>query len=462
VRTKVHPTAFVALCALACAGWLAARPDEQVRIADKYMRAQAVATSFGGTVLVARGDEVLFSGGYGYADIERGIRNGLDTQYRIGSVTKPFTATTVLQLQESGLLGVADPICRYFDPCPSAWSPITLHHLLSHTSGIPELAAREDYLEATAKPATRDAVLATFRDLPLRFVPGEKFEYSNSNYHLLGAIIERVTDKPYGDVLAERTFEPLGLSATFMQMSSPAARHVAVGYRPADDGTLQLDALADPAWVFASGGLFSTVGDVYRWSRALETNELLSAQSRQTMWTPVRDTYGYGWNIRGPEPDTLNRRVLMHSGRTPGYTACFARFPDDDVTVVVLSNNVMADTCPILKNLAAIVLDEPYEIPIARRAIRLDPAILDRYRGRYRYTEGVAINIAREGALLVARLGRSPDRYQLLPESETDFFFKTTDAQVGFVVTRGGEVRGLAVHYNGQRFYAPRLPDSDE
>ena len=209
MRVKIHPTAFVAACALACAAWLTTRPDEQVRVADKYMHAQAIATQFSGSVLVARGDEVLFAGGYGYADIERGIRNVVHTQYRIGSVTKPFTAITILQLTEAGLLSVADPICRYLDPCPSVWSPITVHELLSHTSGIPDFAAREDYLEVTAKPASRDEVIATFRNLPLRFAPGEKFEYSNSNYHLLGAIVERVTGQPYAEVLAERTLESL-------------------------------------------------------------------------------------------------------------------------------------------------------------------------------------------------------------------------------------------------------------
>jgi CubicO group peptidase (beta-lactamase class C family) len=462
VRVKIHPTVFVVACTLACAGWLTTRPAEQVRIADKYMRAQAIAALFSGTVLVARGDEVVFARGYGYADLERGIPNDVRTQYRIGSVTKPFTAVTILQLQEEGLLSVADPICRYFSPCPAAWAPITIHQLLSHTSGIPDLTAREDYLVATAVPASRDEVLATFRDLPLRFAPAEKFEYSNSNYHLLGAIVERVSGQRFIDVLTQRTLEPLGLSATFMETSSPAAAHVAVGYRPADDGSLHPDSPLDPSWSFTSGALFSTVEDLHRWSRALDTDELLPPASRTLMWTPVQATYAYGWTVDGPSTETLNRRVQRHAGRSQGYTACFVRFPDDNLTAIVLSNNVMADTCPIVRDLAAIVLGEPYKIPIARRAIRLDPAILDRYTGRYRYTDNIAINIVREDDLLVAWLGQSADHFQLLAESETDFFFKTLDAQAEFVASRAGEVRGMAISYNNQRFYAERLPESRE
>jgi CubicO group peptidase (beta-lactamase class C family) len=459
MRVRIHPTAFVATCVLVSAVWLTTRPDEQVRVADKYMRAQAIATQFSGSVLVARGNEVLFAGAYGYADIGRGIRNDLHTQYRIGSVTKPFTAVTVLQLTEAGLLSVTDPICRYFDPCPSAWSPITVHELLSHTSGIPNFTDREDYLEVTAEPASRDEVIATFRDQPLRFVPGESYEYSNSNYHLLGAIVERVTGQPYTEVLAQRTLEPLGLSATFMEPSSPAAQHVAVGYRPAEDGSLHPDSPLDVSWSFTAGALFSTVGDLHRWSRALDTDELLSAASRQLMWTPVHDKYGYGWTVDGPSAETLNRRVQRHSGRSQGYTACFVRFPDDAVTVVVLSNNVMTDTCPIVNDLAAIMLGEPYVMPVARRAIRIDHAILDRYSGRYRFSGDATINIAREGDWLVVQAPPSPDVLQLFPESETDFFLKTSEARVIFETNRRGEAQGLTVRYRGRSLYVERLGD---
>jgi hypothetical protein len=148
----------------------------------------------------------------------------------------------------------------------------------------------------------------------------------------------------------------------------------------------------------------------------------------------------------------------MHSGRTPGYTACLVLFPDDDLTAIVLSNNVMADLCPIVNALAAIMLDEPYEIPIARRAIRVPQATLDRYTGRYRYTDSVALHLTREDDVLVARLSQSLDRYQLFAESETQFFLKTADAQAEFSVTEAGEVRGLTLRYNGRSTFAERLP----
>jgi CubicO group peptidase (beta-lactamase class C family) len=457
MRIKLHPTAFVAACALACAAWLTARPDEHARFADKYLRAQAISTLFSGSVLVARGDDVLFSAAHGSADIERGVRNDVHTQYRIGSVTKPFTAMLILSLQEEGLLAVTDPICAYLEPCPAAWSALSIHHLLSHTSGVHNLTDREDYLSVTAEPAARDEVITTFRDLPLDFMPGEKFEYSNSNYHLLGAIAEQVTGQSYDDALAQRILAPAGLTATFMYPTSPVALHVAVGYRPTDDGSMQPDSPLDPAWSYSAGALFSTVEDLYRLSRALDDHALLSEDTQALMWTPVKDTYGYGWSVLPPSAETLHRRVQMHSGRTQGYTACFARFPDDDLTAVVLSNNVMADTCGIVTDLIAIELGEPYTMPIARRAIRLDAAVLDRYVGRYRLSETLVIDITREDDVLIVTFPRSPDRFQLFAESETEFFFRTFDAQVAFATDRTGEPTGLTASSNGRSVFAARL-----
>jgi CubicO group peptidase (beta-lactamase class C family) len=459
MRLRVHPTVFVVLCALACAAWLTARPDEQVRVADRYMRAQAVSTLFSGAALVAHRGRVVFSGGFGYADVERRVRNETHTQYRIGSITKSLTAILVLKLQEGGTLGVSTPICNYLESCPAHWSGLSIHHLLSHTSGIADFTAVDDYLALTATQATRDEVIARFRDLPLKFEPGAQFEYSNSNYHLLGAIIENVTGTSYAQALSEHILEPLSLNDTFMDSANADRTHVAVGYRPATDDTLQPDSPLYPAWSFAAGGVFSTVEDLFRLSLALETDELLSQASKDAMWTPVKGAYGYGWNMPAPGPETLHRRVRMHAGRSQGYTACFVRFPGDDLTAIVLSNNVMGDTCTIVKDLAAIVLGEPYTIPIARRAIRVDHAILERYAGRYRYTEDFTLTLVREGDTLVVLWPRSPDRLQLFAESETEFFFKTFDIQAKFTTNGRNETTGFTVRGRGQSLFLERIRD---
>jgi CubicO group peptidase (beta-lactamase class C family) len=459
MRASVRPTAFVALCALACAGWLTLRPDETLRVADKYMRAQTIASNFSGAVLIAQHGQVVFAGGYGDADIERRVRNDTRTRFRIGSVTKPFTAILILKLQEEGVLAVSDPICKYLTPCPPQWAALTIHHLLSHTSGIENLTDGEDYLERTAQRATRDEVFAKFRDAPLRFAPGEKYEYSNSNYHLLGAIVEEATGSSYAEALAQRVLVPAGMTDSFMDSPAAPTERVAVGYRPTDDGALKPDTPLDPAWSFAAGGLFSTAEDLMRFGEALKGDRLLSEPSKALMWTPVKDTYGYGWNVRPPAPETLNRRVRMHGGRSQGFTAVFVAFIDDDLTGIVLSNNVMADTGTIVKDLAAIVLGEPYSIPIARRAIKVDHALLDRYAGRYRWSEKTTLVVSRDGDILIAKLTGTADHYQLYAESATQFFLKAVDVVAEFETNRRGETTQLVIRSPTQDFVAKRITD---
>lgn len=196
-----------------------------------------------------------------------------------------------------------------------------------------------------------------------------------------------------------------------------------------------------------------------RFSEALKDDRLLSEQSKALMWTPVKDTYGYGWTVRGPAPETLNRRVRMHSGRSQGYTAVFIEFVNDDLTGIVLSNNVMADTPTVAKDLAAIILGEPYSIPTPRRAIKVDHALLDRYAGRYRWSEKTTLVINREGDLLIVKVTGSSDHYQLYAESATRFFLKTVDVVVDFQANRGGETTQLVIRSPMQDFVAKRIAD---
>lgn len=423
------------------------------------MHAQTVGTLFSGAALVGHRGEVVFSGGYGFADIEREIPNRTQTQFRIGSITKPFTAIAVLQLQEDGLLSVEDPICGYLTACPSHWAGISIHHLLSHTSGLFDFTNTRDYLDMTARPAARDEIIGRFRDRPLGFEPGARFEYSNSNYHLLGTIIENVTGQPYGRVLADRILAPARLADTGFGSTDPGSGRFAVGYRSGEDGTANMDSPVDESWSFAAGGLYSTVEDLHRWSEALKADALLSAASSAAMFTPVTETYGYGWSMPTPSEETLGRAVRRHGGRIQGFTACFTRFHADDLTAIVLSNNVMADVCPMTRDLAAIWLGEDHRMPIARRAINLDTAILDRYVGEYRYSKTTTIQIAREGDKLIAQVSQSPERFQLFPESETEFFLKTFDLRVVFATNRRGETSSLVLYARDRRIVAPRLSE---
>lgn len=291
--------------------------------------------AFNGAVLIAHDGELLFSQGYGYADYEQKIPNTPTTRFRLGSVTKQFTAAAILVLRAQGKLNLNDPICDYLDPCPDSWQPITIHQILTHTSGIPEFAALAAYKRNGAALSSPAETVALFRDEPLDFAPGSSWKYSNSGYILLGLIIERASGQSYEKFLQQSIFEPLQLENSGYDDNQQG---VALGY---DNRWYVETGLFNPAVPYATGGLFSTVEDLYRWDQALYTDRILSQALRDQMFTahaplPNADGsgYGYGWMIG----QHLGHTIYSHDGQIDGFRTYFARFPDDRLTIIVLCN----------------------------------------------------------------------------------------------------------------------------
>ena len=309
---------------------------------DAYLSGLAQSGDLRGSVLVARGDTVLLSKGYGVADEASGAPNTATTRFRIGSITKQFTAMAILILQEQGKLRVEDSICRYVSDCPEAWRPIALRHLLTHTSGIPNYTDLPDFPALIGTPATLDQLIARFRSLPLQFTPGARWSYSNSGYILLGAVIERVSGQSYSAFLQDHIFTPLGMRDTSYDANTPPSPQHATGYLSAHHQPVYLDMSEfGPA-----GALASTVEDLYRWDRALIAHRLVSQQTMDAMFTPAIPCpaggcalpsdrgYGYGWFIAAEAGQTL----IYHLGRIDGFLTYNGFSRPDDITVVLLSN----------------------------------------------------------------------------------------------------------------------------
>jgi CubicO group peptidase (beta-lactamase class C family) len=219
---------------------------------EECMQAQTKLRRFTGSILVAREGKVLVVKGYGFANAEWDIPNSPATRFRLGSITKQFTSMAVMQLQEQDRLNVQDPICRYLSPCPESWKPVTIHHLLTHTSGIPSYTDLPDYPRRMMILASKEEMVARFRDLPLEFPAGERFKYDNSGYFLLGMIIEKVAGKPYEDVVRSLIFEPLRMNSTGYDHSEAIVKRRAAGYVPSGDG-LANAAYLDMAQPYAAG-----------------------------------------------------------------------------------------------------------------------------------------------------------------------------------------------------------------
>ena len=311
--------------------------------------------SFTGAVLVAHDGAVLFSQGYGLADRDKQIPNTPQTKYRLASVTKQFTAMAILILQANDQLHVQDLICDYITDCPAAWQAITIHHLLTHTSGIPNVTEFDDFQARKATPSPTQQTVAWFKDSPLEFSPGEKWRYSNSGYILLGYIIEQVSGQSYEMFLQQTIFGPLQMTHSGYDHNDDS---LATGYTGIYSRWEKPDHI-DMSLPHAAGALYSTVEDLYLWDQALDTETLVSQELLDLMFTPhakVTGTdlsYAYGWLVG----EMMGRPAASHTGGIEGFSTEIRRYPDEKVTIIVLSNRDTTNVGDIVNQIALVALE---------------------------------------------------------------------------------------------------------
>jgi CubicO group peptidase (beta-lactamase class C family) len=306
---------------------------EQARISEAIER-RISSAQFMGVVMVSRGTTVVLNKAYGSANLEWQMPNSPDTRFRLASVTKQFTAAGILLLEEQGKLHIEDPILRYLLDAPEAWRSITIFHLLTHTSGIPELTSFPDFSEMATRPTTPEKLVASFRTKPLDFSPGSDFKYSNSGFILLGYILEKASGQLYADFLKNNIFTRLGMRSTGYDSNAEIVPMRAQGYVHRTSGLAIADYL-DMTVPFSAGGLSSTGGDLLRWQRGLLEGQLLSTSSLAKMTTPFKKNYAFGVAV---DTDTNGDRVVFHGGVIDGFSAFLAYVPAERFSVVVLAN----------------------------------------------------------------------------------------------------------------------------
>ncbi len=300
---------------------------------DHLLQTYAADQHFMGSVLVARGSQVLFSKGYGFANLEWRIPNDPATKFRIGSITKQFTAAAILLLEERGKLTLDDPVKKHLPDAPAAWGKITLRHLLTHTSGIPDFTGLPDYPKLQTLETTPEELVSRFRNEPLDFEPGSQFSYSNSGYVLLTELIEKISGSSYEDFIRANLLAPAGMHDTGYDSNSAVISHRAAGYDYTDSG------FTNAAFIHMSipqgaGGLYSTTEDLLKWTQALFGGNLLKPESLAKITKPFLNNYALGLFVEAGS----NRRAIRHGGGIEGFNADLAYYPDDQVTVAVLAN----------------------------------------------------------------------------------------------------------------------------
>jgi CubicO group peptidase (beta-lactamase class C family) len=448
---RARPLVFAALLALAAD----ARAESQTAAFERYMDACVKVNRFSGCVLVAKEGKILFRRGYGLANAEHDVENTPETKFRLGSITKQFTAMAVMILSEQGKIRLDDPVGKYLTDAPKAWEGVTIHHLLSHTGGVPSYTSDPGYLAMMTYPVTVRSMIGRFRDKPLEFKPGQKFAYSNSGYFLLGAVIEKVTGKSYETFLKEAIFDPLGMKDTGYDWPKTLLKNRASGYTLTANG-LENAAYLDMGQPYAAGSLYSTVDDLARWDGALTEGKLISRESYARMFTPVKSDYAYGWGVttRG------GRKEISHGGGINGFVTQILRYPEKKVCVVVLCNVLPQNPGKVAHDLAAITFGEPYKVPVERKPVKVDSKVYDAYAGRYRLSRDVTVTVTREGDRLMIQPTGQP-KLELVPESETRFFIKIVDADVRFIKDAKGKVTHVVINRGKDEDKAERIEATD-
>lgn len=416
---------------------------------DEYAQAEFNIKEFNGTMLVMQKGKPVYKRSFGMADREWNVANTNETKYRIGSVTKQFTALCILQLAEQGKLSVDDKLSKYIPDYPKGDS-ITVHMLLNHTSGIKNYTDLPAFWPKAALPLSTDSMIALFKNKPLDFSPGTKWNYSNSGYFLLGAIVEKVSGKDFSDYLLENVIKKAGLKNTGMDNLDSILTYRAKGYSKNRGGGWQHALFISMEGPFSAGAMFSTVDDLYQWTKALHNNQVISAASTQKMFTPYKDGYGYGIGI-----DSLKtHRRISHNGGIPGFASYLGYFPDDDICVAVISNNG-ANSTAIGNALASVMFDLPVQIPYIPKEVKIDISILDNYLGKYLATGPIEI-IKKNGKLYRHRDG-APD-IELKPESNTRFFYAdNSDRFIEFEVDNAGKAVKAWFIGNGDKIEMKKL-----
>jgi CubicO group peptidase (beta-lactamase class C family) len=417
---------------------------------EQVVRYYVDAHQFMGSVLVARGEEVLFSKAYGQANLEWEIPNTLDTKFRIGSMSKQFTAAAVLLLEERGKLKLDDPVQTYYPEAPAAWQRITLRHLLGHTSGIPNYTSTPDFGRMSSWRATPAELVEYVRDKPLEFEPGANMRYSNTGYVLLGMAIEKASGTNYPTFLKQNIFDPLGMKDSGYDDNSVILARRAAGYSPTPDGIANA-MYVDMTTPFAAGALYSTAPDLQRWEHALFGKRVISAASLEKMTTRGKGDYGMGLFV-GKES---SRRRFEHGGGIPGFNARMSYYPDTGIAVIALSNLNGPGPDEIIDKLGALAHGDPVVLMSERKSIKLPEKVLRRYLGDYQVEPDRVMTVSYVDGQLQCQL-TGDNMFPLAAKSETRFFPLPFDAEFEFRVEKG-KVTGMVLRHPGGETFAKRI-----
>lgn len=419
---------------------------------DNYLTAAEKSDNFSGSVLVAKEGTILLDKGYNMSNFGQDVKNTPQTTFPIGSMTKQFTATAIMQLVEKGMINEQDKVSKYIPGFPNG-DKITIDNLLTHTSGLAELSVPE-FLSIPLDDSKKvENVINLFKDRALYFQPGTKFQYSNSGYMLLGYIVEKVSGMGYADYLQNNIFKPLNMNHTDMGYNGTEKKYNSNGY----SGYLDVLPISDEIFlnaIYGAGALYSTTEDLYKWDRSLKEHKLVTEKTLDKMFSkhvPMSEDktvyYGYGWMVcntpAGPD--------IFHGGNVLGFTSNIERFPDKDLTIIILSNIGYYNINELNNSLTGICFGENYELPKSKKVIKVDSTQLNNYTGEYSFKTLGNVSITNENGHLYINFAGQPE-YEMFCEAKNKFFFRAFNGTLTFNTDEKGQVISIDLYQLGLKY----------
>jgi CubicO group peptidase (beta-lactamase class C family) len=399
------------------------------------------------SVILAKGDEVLYRDGHGIANLEHNISISPDMVFRLGSLTKQMTTAGIMMLAEEGLLQVDDPITQYFPDYPTHGYTITLRHLMTHTSGIIDFLAIEEFSDIEKEDITAIDVIDFFKNAPMNFAPGEAYSYTNSGYVMLGAIIEQLSGQSYEDFVQERIFTPLGMSNTYHGDFKRIIPNRVTGYEMGADGYINSPYLS-MSIPGAAGAIISTVDDMLAWNSALFAGEVVSMESLEKMTTPFTlnngelSNYGFGLAIQS----LRGQPMISHTGGINGFITYAAYLPESDVYVAVLGNTGFQSRVYEGNSMLAMAIADPYP---SLETQSVDPDVLNSYTGAYQTIRGIHFDVSVADEALIVSINGGP-ALDLMAVADNVFYLDKSFTHLSFVESADTDNVDLVLYTNAE------------
>ncbi|MCD6065481.1 MAG: serine hydrolase [Bacteroidetes bacterium] len=441
---------FFASLLMSVSGLLAQDYQKRAQTLDSIFTIYGNKNMMTGSVLVAKNGKILLSKGYGMADNTKKTGNTGLTRFKLASVSKQFTAMGIMILQEQGKLSTDDKLSKYIPDYPNG-DKIMVHHLLTHTSGIPSFTSLPVYDSIRTLPHTLDMLIGYSKYKPLEFDPGTKFNYSNSGYILLSYIIEKASGMKYAAFINKSVFKPLGMKNSGVCEGNKEVPGMAVGYTEEND-KMVIAPFTDMSIPSGAGALYSTVEDMLIWDQSLYTEKLVKKETLQKIFTADKENYGYGWKIS----TFKGHKWISHNGGIEGFSTTMNRFTDDSLTVIILKNIDNQNFLPAHRLAFSVMFGLPYDLPVERKVVKVDESIYKKLCGEYEMEPDFTITITLEAGKLYSQATKQ-EKIEIFPEADYKYFYKVVNAQLDFEKNDKGEISGLILHQGGQNMPAKKI-----